>query len=222
MKIGRKVPLRGGNGKLLGGIPLMRLHRKDGVNTDRTEKLVQSAFLSELPDFSFHFHSHFLVFFLSFLSMYFDDLDSMTNNLCDSVNVTYVTLDDSSHFTGYEPNAMELINDTELNDSVPSKFTDFQNSLVHFAPSSDHDVDDETLGKLLAEVFRDYADYRRPEGVLVNPSSMSVMVDRTGKPVEKSDIDQFPCSVRKCTVLTISFLLSRSNLETSGRDHWNC
>ena len=52
---------------------------------------------------------------------------------------------------------MELINDTELNDSVPSKFTDFQDSLVHFAPSSDYDVDDETLGKLLAEVHRDYA-----------------------------------------------------------------
>ena len=57
-------------------------------------------------------------------------------------------------------------------------------------------MDDVTLGKLLAEVHRDYADYRRPEGVCVSPSSMSVMVDRTGKPVEKSDIDQFCFSVR--------------------------
>ena len=57
-------------------------------------------------------------------------------------------------------------------------------------------MDDETLGRLLAEVHRDYADYRRPEGVSVSPSSMSVMVDRTGKPVEKSDIDQFGFSVR--------------------------
>ena len=57
-------------------------------------------------------------------------------------------------------------------------------------------MDDETLGKLLAEVHRDYAVYRRPEGVSVSPSSMSVMVDRTGKPVEKSDIDQFCFSVR--------------------------
>ena len=46
-------------------------------------------------------------------------------------------------------------------------------------------MDDETLGKLLAEVHRDYADYRRPEGVCVSPSSMSVMVDRMGKPVEE-------------------------------------
>ena len=42
-----------------------------------------------------------------------------------------------------------------------------------------------TLGKLLAEVHREYADYRRPEGGYVSPSSMSVMVDRTGKPVEE-------------------------------------
>ena len=84
----------------------------------------------------------------------------------------------------------------ELNDSVFSKFTDFQDSLAHFAPSSDHDVDDETLGKLLAEVHRDYADYRRPEGVNVSQSSVSVMVDRTGKPVERSEIDHVGFSVR--------------------------
>ena len=46
-------------------------------------------------------------------------------------------------------------------------------------------MDDDTLGKLLAEVHRDYADYRRAEGVSVSPSSVSVMVDRTGEPVEK-------------------------------------
>ena len=57
-------------------------------------------------------------------------------------------------------------------------------------------MDDETLGKLLAEVHLDYADYRRPEGVSVSPSSMSVIVDRTGKPVEKSQIEQVGFSVR--------------------------
>ena len=46
-------------------------------------------------------------------------------------------------------------------------------------------MDDDTLGKLLVEVHRDYADYRRTEGVSVSPSSMSVMVDRTGEPVEE-------------------------------------
>ena len=129
------------------------------------------------------------------------DGDSMTtNNLRDSANGTFVTLDDSSHFTGYEPNALELTNATETNDTVPSDFIDFQDSLVHFAPSSDHYMDDDTLGKLLAEVHRDYADYRCPEGVSVSPSSMSVMVDRTGEPVERSDSDHFGFSVRnvKC------------------------
>ena len=57
-------------------------------------------------------------------------------------------------------------------------------------------MDDETLGKLLADVHRDYADYRRPEGVSVSPSSISVMVDRTGEPVERSDSDQFSFGVR--------------------------
>ena len=80
---------------------------------------------------------------------------------------------------------MEFTNATELNDS-----------LVHIAPSSDHYMDDDTLSKLLAEVHRDYADYRRAEGVCVSPSSVSVLVDRTGEPVERSDSDHFGFSVR--------------------------
>ena len=125
------------------------------------------------------------------------DGDSMTiNNLRDSASGTFVTLDDYLPLTGYEPNAMEFTNATELNDAVSSDFIDFQDSLVHTAPSSNHHMDDDTLGKLLAEVHRDYADYRRPEGVSVSPSSMSVMVDRTGEPVERSDSDHFGFSVR--------------------------
>ena len=157
-------------------------------------------------DFSFYLSPHFTVFFLSFLSMLSDNFDSVTNNLRNSANGTFVTSDDTFPFTGYEPNDMEL-NDMELNDSVPCKFTDFQDPLVHFTPSSDHDMDDETLGKLLVEVHRDYADYRRPEGVSVSPSSMSVMVDRTGKPVEKSDIDQFGFSVRNMYSAQNQFLV---------------
>ena len=57
-------------------------------------------------------------------------------------------------------------------------------------------MDDDTLGELFAEVHRDYADYRRAEGVFVSPSSVSVMVDRTGEPVERSDSDHFCFSVR--------------------------
>ena len=149
-----------------------------------------------LFDFSFYFYPHFLVFFLSFLSMYSDNFDSVTNNLRDSAKGSNDGYDVAFPLTGYEPKDTELNNNTELNDTVPSKFTDSQDPLFHVTPSSDQDMEDTTLGKLLAEVHRDYADYSRPEGVSVSPSSMSVMVDRTGKPVEKSNIDQFCFSVR--------------------------
>ena len=34
MKIGHKVPLHGGNGKLTGGTPSVRIHHESGVSTD--------------------------------------------------------------------------------------------------------------------------------------------------------------------------------------------
>ena len=37
------MPPHGGNGKPTGGTPLMRIHHKDGVSTDRTEKPVCSV-----------------------------------------------------------------------------------------------------------------------------------------------------------------------------------
>ena len=125
------------------------------------------------------------------------DGDSVTiNHLCDSANGTFVTLDDYLPLTSYEPNAMEFTGTTELNDAISSDFIDFQDSLDYTAPSSDHYMDDDELSKLLAEVHRDYADYRRAEGASVSPSSVSVMVDRTGEPVERSDSDHFGFSVR--------------------------
>ena len=130
------------------------------------------------------------------------DSDSVTmNTLCNSDNGTFVTLDEYLPDTGYEPNEMELTNameftgTTELNDAAFSDIN-FQDSLDYTAPSSDFYIDDDALGKLLAEVHRDYADYRRAEGVSVSPSSVPVMVDRTGEPVERSDSDHFVCSVR--------------------------
>ena len=38
MKIGRKAPPHGGNGKLPGGIPPLRHHHDDGLDTDRAAK----------------------------------------------------------------------------------------------------------------------------------------------------------------------------------------
>ena len=48
---------------------------------------------------------------------------------------------------------------------------------------------DATLGKLLDEAHREYADYRNPEGVSVSQSSLSVVFDRTGKPVGERNVD---------------------------------
>ena len=79
---------------------------------------------------------------------------------------------------------MEFTGTTELKDAASSDIN-FQDSLDYTAPSSDLYIDDDELGKLLAEVHRDRADHRRAEGVNVSQSSVSVMVDRTGEPVEE-------------------------------------
>ena len=60
----------------------------------------------------------------------------------------------------------------------------------HITPSSDLDIDDATLGKLLTEAHREHADYRDPEGVSVSQSSLSVVFDRAGKPAGERDVDQ--------------------------------
>ena len=65
-----------------------------------------------------------------------------------------------------------------------------QGSFSYIAPSSDLDIDDATLGKLLTEAHREHADYRSPEGVSVSQSSLSVVFERTGKPVGERNVDQ--------------------------------
>ena len=112
-----------------------------------------------------------------------DNLDSVENNLRHSSKGSNDAYDVS--LTGYEPN-----------DTVSNELIDSQGPLSYVTPSSDQDMDDTTLGKLLTEAHREYADYRSLEGVFVSPSSMSVTSDRTGKPVEKSNIDQFSFGVR--------------------------
>ena len=70
-----------------------------------------------------------------------------------------------------------------------------QGSFSYITPSSDLDIDDATPGKLLDEAHREHADYRSPEGVSVSQSSLSVASDRTGKPVEENNVDQFSFGV---------------------------
>ena len=88
------------------------------------------------------------------------------------------TLNASHSFTGYEPNVLTF---GELNDSsVPFSF---------MIPSSDQDVDDVTLGKMLTEAHRGQADYCGPEGMSVSQSS-SVMFDGSGQPDGERNVDQ--------------------------------
>ena len=58
---------------------------------------------------------------------------------------------------------------------------------------------------------------------------MSVMVDRTAKPVERSDIDHFGFSVRNVysaqnqfPVITQAERMVDRTEKTCGRDDWNC
>ena len=71
-----------------------------------------------------------------------------------------------------------------------SELNDSSGSFSYITSSSDLDIDDATLGKLLTEAHRGQADYCDPEGVSVSQSSLSVVFDRTGKPVGERDVDQ--------------------------------
>ena len=139
----------------------------------------------------FYFDLTFTVFFHSSVLMHpdlhtdLDNLDTVENNLRYSANRSNDAYDVSTSLTGYEPNFKAF---SELNDS--------QGSFSYITQSSDLDIDDTTLGKLLTEAHREYADYRSPEGVSVSQSSSSVVFDRTGKPVGEGNVDQSGFGVR--------------------------
>ena len=73
---------------------------------------------------------------------------------------------------------------------VFSELNDSSGSFSFVIPSSDQDMDDVTLGKLLTEAHRGQVDYCEPEGMSVSQSSSSVVFDRSGKPAGKRDVDQ--------------------------------
>ena len=71
-----------------------------------------------------------------------------------------------------------------------SELNDSSGSFSYITPSSDQDMDDVTLGKLLTEAHRGQADYCEPDGVSVSQSSSSVVFDRAGKPAGARNVDQ--------------------------------
>ena len=132
----------------------------------------------------FYFHLSFPVFFFYFHLLHcelYSELDNLIamDSLCYSAKGSDDAYDVSVSLTGYEPNYMAF---SELGDSSAS--------FSYITPSSDLDIDDVTLGKLLTEAHRGQADYCEPEGVSVSQSSLSVVFDRTGKFVGERDVDQ--------------------------------
>ena len=97
-------------------------------------------------------------------------------SLCYSANkASEDAYDVSTSLTGYEPNVLTF---GELNDSsVPFSF---------MIPSSDQDLDDVTLGKLLTEAHRGQVNYCVPGGMSVSQSSSSVLFDGSGQPDERN------------------------------------
>ena len=104
-----------------------------------------------------------------------DNLNTVQHNLRNSAKGSNDANDVTVSLTGYEPN-----------DTVFNELGNSQGSFSYVTSSSDLDIDDTTLGKLLTKAHREYADYRSPEGVSVSQSSLSVVFDRTGKPVGES------------------------------------
>ena len=107
-----------------------------------------------------------------------DNLNTVQHNLRHSAKGSNDAFDVTVSLTSYEPN------DTVVNELSS------QGSFSYVTPSSDLDIDDTTLGKLLDEAHREHADYRNPEGVSVSQSSLSVVFDRTGKLVGERNVDQ--------------------------------
>ena len=92
-----------------------------------------------------------------------DNLIAMQPNLRTSAKGSSDAYDVSVSLTGYEPNFMAF-----------SEFGDSQSSFSYITPSSDQDMDDVTLGKLLTEAHRGQADYCDAEGVSVSQSVVFV------------------------------------------------
>ena len=117
------------------------------------------ASLLDIDILIFNFDLSFPVFFFSFHLLHFELHTELDNHDAYDVHTS---------LTDYERNFMAF---SELNDS--------SGSFSYIIPSSDQDMDDVTLGKLLTEAHRGQADCCNPEGVSVSQSSSSVVFDTT-------------------------------------------
>ena len=162
------------------------------------------AFLLEFDFLLFYFDLSFPVFFFSFHLLHFElhtelDLIAMQNLRYSANKGSDDAYDVSASLTGYEPNFMTF---GELNDS--------SGSFSYIIPSSDQDMDDVTLGKLLTEAHRGQADYCEPEGVSVSQSvsrRLLCSIEQGNLREKEMSINQLVLVSRETrTVLTARFL----------------
>ena len=127
-----------------------------------------------------------------------DNLNTVQHNLRNSAKGSNDAYDVTVSLTGYEANDMVF---NELGNS--------QGSFSYVTPSSDLDIDDTTLGKLLTEAHREYADYRSPEGWCLSDSRhcLSCPIEQRNLWEKEMSISRLVLVSRETrTVLTASFL----------------
>ena len=143
------------------------------------ERFSLSSFSTLYFDLSFTILFHFFLLMHLEQHIELDNLITMQNLRTSANKGSNDAYDVHTSLKGYEPN-----------DIVFSELGDSQGSFSYITQSSDLDIDDATLGKLLDEAHREHADYCDPDGVSVSQSSLSVVFDRTGKPVGERNVDQ--------------------------------
>ena len=112
---------------------------------------VKALLDSPLP---FYFHLSFPVFFFSFHLLHselYSEIDNpiVMESLCYSAKGSNDAYDVTFSLTGYEPN-----------DTVFNELVDSQGPFSYITPSSDQDIDDTTLGKLLTEAWSSFSTKR--------------------------------------------------------------
>ena len=168
------------------------------------------ASLLDLTFLPFYFDLSFTVFFHSSVLIHpephtdLDNLNTVQHNLRPSAKGSNDAYDVTVSLTGYEPN------DTVSNDTVFNELVNSQGSFSYVTPSSDLDIDDTTLGKLIDEAHREHADYRNPEGVSCQSVSrycLSYSIEQWNLWEKEMSISQLVLVSRETrTVLTASFL----------------
>ena len=87
-----------------------------------------------------------------------------------------------------------------------SELNDSSGSFSYITPSSDQDIDDVTLGKLLTEAHRGQADYCDQEGVSVSRRRLLCSIDQDNLREKEMSINQLVLVSRETrTVLTNKF-----------------